>query len=107
LVIPIWVGGKANIQLDSSDGSVLRLGERRALEYPAEAQRDLRFLGQFDVRENRTESPKSRKTLPAALAGPLPGTEQPDMVRGQDGEYQPHGHAVSLFLLPIAVGDGC
>lgn len=35
LVIPIWVGGKANIQLDSSDGSVLRLGKRRALGYPA------------------------------------------------------------------------
>jgi hypothetical protein len=35
LLLPIWVAAKANIQLDASGGSMLRLDKRRALEYPA------------------------------------------------------------------------
>lgn len=37
LLIPSWVAGKANIQLDSSGSSMLRLDKRRALGYPAGA----------------------------------------------------------------------
>ena len=46
LPIPSCVAGKANIQLDASDGSMLGLDKRRALGYPGGAQRDFRFLGQ-------------------------------------------------------------